>query len=117
MKYLKRFEDINSEPELGDYVICSEFPDNDYDIYYEIDKFLIDNVGRYVKNIEDDDDLSQDYCYIIEYEYVPEHLFKYFPFEKGVKNRCRRENRKCIIDFSKDKEELEAKISANKYNL
>ena len=116
MKYIKRFEELNNEPELGDYVICSEFPENDYDTYYEIDKFLTNNVGRYVKNVEDDD-LVEDYFYIIEYENVPDYLFLYFPEEKGVKNRCRRLNRKSIIDFSKDKEELEAKISAKRYNI
>jgi len=117
MKYLKRFEDINSEPELGDYVICSEFPENEYDQIYIVEQFLSKNVGRYVKNIEDYNDLVQDYYYIIEYDNVPEHLFRYFPFEKDVKNRCRRQNRGAIIDFSKDKEELEARREGNKYNI
>ena len=47
MKYLKRFENKNSEPQIGDYVLCHA-KDGDY----IVDDFINQNVGEYVDYID-----------------------------------------------------------------
>jgi len=103
MKHLKYFENIE-EPQVGDYVICEELSNLTPDIC----NFISSNIGiiEYTKN--DDGETS----YYIKYENVPEDIFFL-----TLRNNKRDMSREEIIHFSKNKEDLEYIINANKYNL
>ena len=114
------FENFNiNEPEIGDYVICLEY-DNDDD---KLLQFLSKNIGRYVK-IGDDD------CpYCIEYK-LPRYLAKYFNFNKDedgndLKSGTRFYSKNEILYCAKDKKtlkkflplDIELFLNSNKFNL
>lgn len=113
MKYIKTYEDLNDEPQIGDYVVCSEegkediLPeDNSYGVY----EFTSNNVGQYVKYRGS----VQHFKYLIKYEDLPEELrWSFYDDEEN----CRRMAKKEILFWSKDKEACEAYLAAKKYNL
>lgn len=90
MKHLKKFENY-SEPQIGDYVFCIVPPDE-----YEPNQFI----GK-IEEIKD----KRTYPYRIKYK------------DEEYKLSCRRVNRSEIINFSKNKKDLEPYLYANKYNL
>ena len=115
MKHLRHFESIKDlkelekeqlKPKIGDYVICHETGyanmGGDRRIGQEsIENFIDTHIGK-IKGI---DTFSQ-FPYEVEYE------------EKLPTNtHYRLFRRKEIVYISQDKEELEAYLSANKYNL
>ena len=115
MKYIKKFENIK-EIQVGDYVICDEgyllISDDDFDY------FLRNNVGKCINIVGSE--------YIIEYKNIPSNIENYFRFDRnGSYNNlnpwnitnCRRMDISEIIFHSENKEDCEAYISANKYNL
>lgn len=103
MRYLKTFENMNIE--IGDYVIC-KCPVN-IQHFKEICDFLLSHVGQ----IKDYYYSSNDTLYEIFYD---EDL----PYVHNVENKKRIIfSKKQILYRSKNKEDLEAKISAQKYNL
>ena len=103
MRYLKTFENMNIE--IGDYVIC-KYPVN-IQHFKEIYDFLLSHVGQ----IKDYYYSSNDTLYEIFYD---EDL----PYVDDVKNKKRIFlSKKQFLYISKNKEDLEAKISAQKYNL
>ncbi len=114
MKYLKTYEDINNEPQVGDYVICgvpgireSDNPD--------MFNFIKNTIGQIVK-IENSDTAYP--TYYVHYNNIPEYLK--FDSRKSPSLSIFNEEpfrRKNITYWSKNKEELELKIIANKYNL
>jgi len=124
MKYIKTYENKNREPQIGDYVICEEniyqnIPDREK-LDYILENFLNENVGKCINIIT----YLNDDIYIIEYDNIPLALYDYFKFKKNgtadIKfemSKCRGMNRKEIIHFSPDKEDLEIMIAAKKYNL
>ena len=136
MKYIKTYEKINiKEPKVGDYVICEEvipkwgFKTENED-YLKTCNFIATHVGKFVhkikKNVNDyeEDDIWVKNIYIIEYENVPKELRTFFSEnESRVKNKSKETKyyRRTQIDnikhISKNKEELEAKLNANKYNI
>lgn len=116
MKHLKTFEIVypivtkyyteNKEPEIGDYVICE-------DGFNEAKEFLQNNIGQYI-NI--DEFPVHAYChYLIKYENVPHNLQMYFNYNEIIGVRPMRLTE--IKHFSSNKEELEALLAQNKYNL
>ena len=105
MKYIKKFEESTVElPEVGDYVVIETHTfDEDYD------KFINNTIFTVVECWLDDD---HNHAVRLKCDYVPKKFSIYF-FEGNE-----------IIYWSslikviaKTKEELELKISANKYNL
>lgn len=115
MKYLKQYEELNQkDPEIGDYVICSErYMNNNFteeeNINYE---FLENNVGRYVK--------FQTGNYLIQYENIPPRIKDYYNHDDDMTNtipNVRRMHRNEIVVFSPNKEELEILMAQNKFNL
>jgi hypothetical protein len=81
MKYLKKFENINSI-NIGDYVICNErfAPDDEEIVFKDVLKITSTTIGRYIK--KDGSHL------LIQYENIPRYMNEYFSVY-NIKN-CRR---------------------------
>jgi len=110
----KLFENINRAPEIGDYVIidCGSFSGPDdrqlYDLY-------CNNVGEIIGGNSDEG------YYDVKWENVPEfdeigYRKDYFKKRGPLKN-ARQYHISFFVCWSDDKEELEAYLSAKKYNL
>ena len=123
MKHLKTYE-FKKEPKIGDYVIVYEKRGE-----IEVNDFYKNNIGRIVNlnNNEYSDvaayfDLDKEWDYWIKFD-IPKSLFGEVNhlkvedysnyFIKGVRPFDRKE----IIYYSPNKEDLEVYIDANKYNL
>jgi len=122
MKYLKKFESINNEPKLGDYIMLKL---EDVRLYVShpstktlryVD-FINNNIGI-VNNIEYDTNNNLVTIRVV-YENVPSELKQYFLTGMKTKNNSysRDYSPKNIVDFASTKEELEMRLSANKYNI
>lgn len=105
MKHIKTFEDSNTLPKIGSYVICLEHFDG---IKPEFSDFLSNNIGVIVGLPGGERNYT---TYQIKYENVPISIS--FLFFDGIRGFYLRE----IIDWSDNKEDLEHHIKANKYNL
>jgi hypothetical protein len=115
MRYLKTYEAINDNLQIGDYVICKTDTGDE-----KIIDFIENNVGQYVRYITNNKEVVDNFRYVIEYENVSFELSNYsytFSYERDIPNICMRVDRDEIIKYSKNKEELETIINANKYNL
>jgi len=94
MKYIKKFESINdNEPEVGDYAVVKLGIDN------ISEKPLEKYIGKIIVNMKLCDD-SYRIQFFIDDEIKNWWVSKYE-----------------IVDFSKNKEDLEYLIDVNKYNL
>jgi hypothetical protein len=106
MKHLKIYEELNiGEPNVGDYVICTNnfFNEN-------LREFLQNNIGRIINGEKS----SMDY-YIVFYEDIDDDLNKYFnELADGYEIPIFESE---ILYWNKNKEELQYIIDANKYNL
>lgn len=119
MKHLKLYEDIETEIQLGDYIVCKdelfEYPtkNNDKDFV----DFISNNIGRFVE-INDGDRYAHQYKYLVQYQNVPKNLSDYFDLYKGY-NSLRAFSRSEIIRKAtpEEIEELKIKNDAFKYNL
>jgi len=98
----KLYEKLNDGmPEVGDYVICSKSD-------FSSDEFVENNIGKILK-----DDKSNYYPYYITYDNIPDSLID----RRVNKIATILFKRKDILYWSKDKEELEAILQTNKFNL
>jgi len=109
MKYIKTFEMNEYIPEVGDYVICSY--DNDQVSGYSIDEqnFIYDKIGKISLIVN-----GERFPYYVEYDNIPENIIN------GVlSNEVKyiQMHRRVIKYFSKDKNELEMVLKANKFNI
>jgi hypothetical protein len=100
IKYLKTFEENDSEPQVGDYVLCEEhiYPEN------TLTNFLNTHIGI----ITADDYIKTKYRYDVDFKVLipPDNLIDSRRFMLDE-----------IVHWSKNKEDLEVIMSANKYNL
>ena len=111
MRYLKRFEELEEHPKIGDYVIVyADYFDN------ALIDFFKEEVGRLIEFKDD----GSEYAYIIKFnkniphvntdgiEYIDKSIYepRIMEFDKHE-----------IIEWSSDKDYLIAKIASNKYNL
>lgn len=104
MKYLKQFEEKN-KLSIGDYVLChtkGQYVNNSD----ETINFINNNVGRYIKYSR-----GYDLKYGVKYENIP------FNLEKNLDLDLLWFDKHEIIDYSDNKEELELKLAANKFNI
>ena len=111
MKHIKKFEKIQEDPNIGDFVICSE------DQPGKINNFVSSNAGC-IYDIANE--IGDSYKYIINYTNIPIDLIKEFgtiPENNGKIIRIRRMSRVEIKDFSKNKQELEQRVLNSKFNL
>jgi hypothetical protein len=111
MKYIKLFEE-KDDLELNDYVICFAVDEEDDETL--LNDFLKFNIGRYVgiepKQMKKDRD-----AYIVEFDHVPKEVG--IDFSSVVNKNQIFFDRFEIIKYSKNKEDLEHFVQANKYNL
>ena len=103
MKYIKKYESINNEPQIGDYVLCREINANNIQVI----QWTAVNIGKYI----DFNDLDYNYPYLIRYKNVPNDIRSYF-FHNDVPS-CRTMKRDEIILWSSNKEDLENIIKFN----
>ena len=67
---IKRFNESNiNEPQIGDYVICSDMTDDD-----EIREFLNNTIGQIVRFREPHDAFGHGYQFLVKYDDVPHEL-------------------------------------------
>jgi hypothetical protein len=123
MRHIKKFETkrikksyINPTPYLGDYVICN-VPNNSHAFRLtftgrKIIEFLptvIGKVDRYNNN---------EYGVLYNEEDIPDEFKWYFvDDEYPITNYVKWFNRQDIVEWSKDRGDLEAIFAAKKYNL
>ena len=114
MKYIKTFESSNKLLELGTYVICDEETSN-----IELKNFLKNNIGVIKYYF---DGINEDLPYMVYYK----NLKNLKKSSIGIIDRfneeikfpdCRAMREKEIIHHSKNKEDLEPFILANKFNI
>jgi hypothetical protein len=109
---IDRFGDYK-EPNIGDYVICSDNEDflsaDDNVTSKNINYYLEVNVGKIIAKNEFGFD------YIVGYNNIPKDISNYF-LHFGYKN-SRGFNSNEIVKFSKDRIELELSLSTKKYNI
>ena len=109
MKYIKTYEEIQIEPQIGDYVIALDYQESDLNVFLNnsigkiISRYSIAN-GKIDKHGND---------YLISYENIPGNILVYFHWYNDTRPFLRCE----IQHFSHNKEDLETFIIANKYNL
>ena len=106
MKHIKKYEQ-NISIEVGDYVICTDngiTNDNNFEVYLKshIGKIIL--IKKYIKD-----------PYLVLYENLPDKFKTYSSTNDNLKLIKFNENE--IIHFSKNKEDLEHIIVANKYNI
>ena len=121
MKYIKYFESESiEEPQIGDYVLCKKekyvHPHADmydttiYDaINKKVRKFINTTFGKIVSNVIINH--KQELGFGVKYENIPEFI------EQEFTNGLRAMKKSEIIEFAPSKEELQAKIISNKFNL
>jgi len=102
MKYLKYYENIEDNLEVGDYVLIK------INILPYTQKQI--DTENFINNIiTDRNDV------VVLYENVPETIKSYFNINNGLDIRTFDINR--IVEHGKTKEQLELKLQANKFNL
>lgn len=113
MKYIKTYESINKEPKIGDWVIVKDL---DFEPKYNDE--LSKCVGKIIdlKENEYKEDLINTYSvrsspYFVEFEKLPKSIKSQF------KHNIRTFYKNEILFCSDNKEDLEAMIAAQKYNL
>ena len=115
MKYIKTFEMIMNTAEVGDYVLCS-IKETDPEEQVYTDQFLNNNIGQLV-NIDDYPKNGQGWY--VKFKKRPplalefNELYKSFDFKTKM---CAFYDDE-IIFWSKDRVEVESRISAKQYNL
>ena len=107
MKYIKKYESINNEPQIGDYVICKE--EEETPGFTDIINWTSVNIGKCVRIDQ------HKYPYLIQYENIPNNIKNNF-LHRNVPN-CRMMRKYEIIHWSPNKEDLEIYTNAIKYNL
>ena len=115
MKYIKTYETIEDELQIGDFVICKE-KENSYtysiysqDDYEKLQYFLENNIGLIKKKGKRA--TSQPY-YKVFYDYLPDNIKQYFS-PKNLRPIYKEE----ILYHSSNKEDIEQILNAKKYNL
>jgi len=115
MKYIKTYENKNSEPKIGDYVIIKT---NHKDP--RLINFFKNSVGK-ILNIKTEKAWGTNPLYETKFiDEIPEELSNIWdsPFRnKNWKTATHWVGIENIVHFSKNKEDLEPYIISNKYNL
>jgi hypothetical protein len=112
MKYIKQYEN-NTEPQIGDYVICKD----DDDDFIEINDFLSSNIGRIIEPTDSETGSWNSDKKIFIWVKFTEPYENYDEDADVITDGVRPFYKNEIIAFSPNKEDLKHIISANKYNL
>jgi hypothetical protein len=105
--FLKTYEEIKEEPQIGDYVVCTESRiQNMKQINTApFTTFISNNIGKLIKYLEPNQ------LYSVKYKNIPDNIKNFF------ENSTHFFIKEDILYFSKNKEHLEDIIKADKYNL
>ena len=114
MKHLKAYESMYDNLHIGDYILVH------YDENIQFgghDDIIIDYLNNNIAQILAFDRSDGNYI-SVNYETKPDKRILVF-FEPSVNKKLYKKivNKNYIIAVGKDKEELEAKLTAKKYNL
>jgi len=120
MRYLKQYEELNDEPEIGDYIVAitlgllddpsvvNNVPERVIDIIL----FMHNNVGKLIKITAGENK------YMVKYDLPVELLNKFDPEVDNINSlgifNLKKVN---ILFWSSNKEEAEIFMKAKKYNL
>ena len=117
MKYIKTYEMLQTEPEIGDYVICKEtFVSMTKSITLN---FIAENIGKIIGKCKCNQSDINPSLYIIEYENIPKEIRSEFDLSDNDRYyyNVRVMYEKEILHCAKDPKELEIYLAAKKYNL
>ena len=105
MKYIKTFEDLQEIPQVGDYVLCKDY------ITRDIESRISSKIGVII-NYD-----SEYIRYTIKYE--PKKTPSEHRKKLGINTHYMRRgvDLYSIVMWSKNKDDIEAKITAKKYNI
>jgi len=131
MKHIKEFNIFRNKPKIGDYVICKEGLVNGQITKDGEDADLINFLSNNIGKIIDTNIIIADvnYDYLIKYYNIPKDIYLYFTGNSSFQIACGetrpipgREDTRAfdlddIVEFSKNKEEVELYIASKKYNL
>lgn len=118
MKYLKQFENLIEEPQVGDYVICTDVDKDDA----ELIEFISNTVGQIVQIVKDVQYNKNwvDMC-VVKYDNIPKEVarrnFNWHETDTIVLYDRRGFYPDEILFHSKNKEDALSFIEASKYNL
>ena len=118
MKYLKLFEQQDSEPKVGDYVLIHTNMSKSEYRWILISNFINNTIGQIVSIIPD---TTSSYGGIIvghievKYTNIPKGTETWFISLNNTYTRCF--NKGQIVAFGKTPEEVEIKLNAKKYNV
>ena len=122
MKYLKKFENLEDTPDVGDYVLMKPSPNVNQRVknISEFDNFLNTNIGQLIdievgNQIYPPKPTNKTHRRItVKYDSIPKSISDFFNYTDGYYKIFGLGQ---IAEFAKTKEELEQKIQAKKYNL
>lgn len=123
MKYIKRFENIEDVPKVGNFVLISmnrsnsviKFGGIEMPRYNKIKDFVTHNIGKIVNirlKIVDEFYNKSAGDLRVEYDNIPKDIQSWFS-----KDNKRAFSVDQIVEFGKTKEELEEKLMTKKYNI
>ena len=98
---------IGDKPQIGDYVICKSSMQDLLSKY--INKFLTQTIGQCISKTGKH--------FLIKYEQIPKELKEFFHRIGEKDNHFYYFKKHEILQYSKNKKDLEIYIDANKYNL
>lgn len=110
MRYIKTYEQ-NIELEVGDYVII------DYGLEGTVKDFLVNSIGKLVEILPPELKYGKfENPYLIRYENIPPNTMPVF-IKLTDTIGDKRVSKKQIKHSSKNKEDLEVILNANKFNI
>ena len=121
MKHIKKFENINNIPEIGDYVLLYDLTDYGIDSGDNFKMFINNNIGI-VHDIQYNV-FNHDEGYYVMYSNVPDNIRQFFKKintnnvtlgNNGVTSTWFVED---FLMFSKNKKDIEVFLQSKKYNL
>jgi hypothetical protein len=116
MKYIKKFENIKEEPQLGDYVLV-QIDLNMVAVKDKVNNFTNSNIGKIVHISKVDYGRKNMHnLYLVQCENVPLLLKRDFITRFDFKN-CLPIHENEILSFGKTPEDVQMKLKANKYNI
>lgn len=110
MTHLKLYEEYENsiEPEVGDYIFAKWKHAEDE---HPANIFATNNIGELIKIETDKYDETS---FLVKYNNIPDELKLYKSMNNDTSFRFKKED---LIKWTKNKEELETILQANKFNL
>ena len=116
MKYINKFESMDDKIHIGDYILVHYKEDTKFG---GNDKILVNYLNNNIAQIVSFQLLNNNYI-LVNYEDKPnKNIIRFFDVTTKNKKKLYGKiiNKIYIIEVAKTKEDLEAKLAAQKYNL